>query len=108
MNVCKYNYLVTDISEGEETGYCATIPKFPNLSIMADTPSALHKSVIETIEIHIKNLKKKNLPIPPPDKNTKFSGKVLLRIPPSLHEKLTYEAQANKRSLNKHIEQRLA
>lgn len=108
MKTCEYNYLVINISEEGETGYSAMIPKFPNLSIMADTPEELHEAVIETIEMHIKDLKKKNLPVPPSDKTTKFSGKILLRINPELHEKLTHEAQANERSLNKHIELKLS
>ena len=104
---CKYNYLLVDISDGKGEAYEAVIAKFPNVLVMADTPEELHEQVIETLDMVIEDLKKAGKPIPPPDYQSKFSGKVLLRVKPALHEKLYLEAQANQVSLNKYIESRL-
>ncbi len=105
---CNYNYLVVDISGGEGEAYKAYIPKFKDIHVMADTPEELHEEVIFTLNMAVKKLKKDGRPVPPPDNQTKFSGKVLIRINSELHEKLFLEAQANGKSLNKYIETKLS
>lgn len=67
----------------------------------------LHQSVMETIEYEIEKRKEKGLPIPSEDKKNSFSGKVLLRIDPELHERLFYEAKAKRISLNSYIQENL-
>lgn len=104
----KYNYFVINISDSEGEGYKAIIPKFPGILVMADTVEGLHEQVKYTINLVIKKLKKKGKQIPPEDNPSKFKGKVMLRIPPELHEQLYFEAQAHKTSLNKYIESKLA
>lgn len=42
-----------------------------------------------------------------PEKETKFSGKILLRVEPLLHEKLMLEARACGKSVNSYICERL-
>lgn len=107
MKKCEYLYLLVDISDGKGQAYKAVIPKFRNVHVMADTPEELHEQVVYTLNMVIEDLKKAGKPVPPADKPSKFSGKVLLRVKPQLHEKLYLEAQANQTSLNKHIESRL-
>jgi len=107
MKKCNYNYLIKDISDGKEIAFKAIIPKFPEMLIMADTPEELHEAVVEEIKYSIKDRKKEGRPIPPPDNESKFKGKIIVRTTPELHEQLFYEAQANQLSLNKYIEMKL-
>lgn len=102
----KINYTYYVVPLGEDA-YKAVIPKFDNLLIMADTLEELNDMVDYTIKMDIENRKKDGRPIPIPDNDTKFNGKILLRVKSDLHEKLFHEAKANKISLNKHIERKL-
>ena len=103
MKHCQYSYLVVPIGEDGVEAYKAVIPKFPNMLIMADTIEDLNELVPETIEETIPLLIKEGRPIPPPDKNSNYNGKVLLRLDPNLHEELSHQAQARQISLNKYI-----
>lgn len=107
MKKCNYSYMIVPIGEDGEEAYKAVIPKFPDLLVMADTVDEINSLVPETIEEAIEYRKKEGRPIPPPDKNTKFSGKILLRVDPSLHEELYHQSQAQNISLNKLIAERL-
>lgn len=100
----KYHFLTVDISEGDEEGYQAVIPKFPGMYIFADTPQELREVVLETIAEAIEYLEKNGSTVPVPDpKRSSFSGKFVLRIDPDLHQRLTYLAQAEEKTLNGYI-----
>lgn len=101
----RYSYFVIPLGEGDEEAYEAVIPKFENLHVFADTMDELHEQVMYGIGYDIEERKKDGRKIPPEDKKGKFSGKILLRVDPLLHEKLYTNAAANKMSLNKYLEQ---
>ena len=61
----------------------------------------------EAIKGYLATLKKEGLPIPPPLSERKFSGKIPLRIDPTLHRDLVVKAAIEGTSVNKYIEQRL-
>jgi len=103
----RYSYFVIPLGEGDEEAYQAVIPKFDNLHVFADTMDELHEQVMDAIYHEIKDRKRDGDPVPPEDKKGKFSGKILLRVDPKLHEKLYINAAANKMSLNKYLEQSL-
>lgn len=107
MKQCKYSYLVIPIGEDGEEAYKAVIPKFSNILVMADTIEELNESVVEMIDEDIRRRKKEGVPVPEPDRDSKFNGKILLRINPEIHEELYYESLANNLSLNKYIENKL-
>ncbi len=102
-----YNYFVLSLGRDGDEAYEAIIPKFKNLHVFADTIKELDEQVRFIIDLEIKDRKKDGRPIPPEDNNTTFSGKILVRISPTLHEKLYNESQANRLSLNKYIERKL-
>lgn len=107
MKKCKYSYTIIPIGEDGEEAYKVIIPKFSNLLIMGDTIEEIHELVVEMIEEEIKKRKKTDETIPEPDFQSSFNGKILIRIPPNLHEDLHYQAQAHNLSLNKYIEGKL-
>ncbi|MFA6917697.1 MAG: toxin-antitoxin system HicB family antitoxin [Candidatus Gracilibacteria bacterium] len=107
MKQCNYGYYIIPIGENGEEAYEAIIPKFPKVHAFGDTLEELQDGVMAGIECAIEDLKKAGKPIPPEDKKSKFSGKILLRIDPGLHENIYRAAQANMTSLNKYIESKL-
>lgn len=102
-----YDYYVHSISGDNEPAYEAIIPAFDNAVVFGDSLEELEKGVRFTVDSEIVERKKLKKPIPPPDKKTKFSGKILIRINPFLHEKIVLEAKASGKSLNKYIEENL-
>ncbi|KKT73011.1 MAG: hypothetical protein UW70_C0093G0005 [Candidatus Peregrinibacteria bacterium GW2011_GWA2_44_7] len=102
MSKLPYHYTIIDISEGNEIGFKAVIPKFPKLHIMADSLSQLHDIVKKTIFTEIILYKKKRIPIPKPDLQ-KYSGRFVLRVRPEVHEKLAQLSEAKGTSLNHYL-----
>ena len=63
----------------------------------------LCKAVDEAIAL----LKKEGRRLPPATADKKYSGKILLRIPPDLHKVLTLKALQNEESVNHLIQEQL-
>lgn len=102
--ICPYKYTIINISEDEETGFKAIIPKFPNLWIVADTLAQMQEVIPIFIEEEIERLKKEALPIPKPDRAVcHCSGRFVLRTKPELHERLIHLSQAEGTSLNQYL-----
>lgn len=103
----EYDYYVHSIGEGGEGAYKAIIPAFDDTVVYGDTLEELEDGIRFTINSEIEERKRLQKAIPEPEKNTKFSGKVLIRVSPFLHEKMVLEAKAHGTSLNKYIEEQL-
>lgn len=103
----KYSYHVIPIGENGDEAYTAVVPKFKNMHVFGGSLKELHEGIMIGIEFEIEQLKKAGKPIPPEDKKSKFNGKVLLRIPVELHQKLHFEAKAGGVSLNRYIQEKL-
>lgn len=103
----QYDYYVHSISDDDEPAYEAVIPAFNNAIVFGDNLKELEDGIRFAIDTEIEERKAAGKPIPEPEKKTKFSGKILVRITPLLHEQMALEAKAAGESLNKHIESRL-
>lgn len=99
----EYRYSVLDISEGNEIGYEAVVPKFPGMLILDDNVERLHEVVQIFIAEELEHLEKERKPIPKPDKNSNYSGRFILRVEPVTHERLATLAQASGTSLNQYV-----
>lgn len=107
MKEYRYSYTIRPLGTKNDEAYQAIIPKFGNLMVFGDTPQELYEAVMLSIEEEIKDLKKAGLPIPPEDVDVDFSGKILVRTEPELHEKWFYNAKASNMSLNKYLTKKL-
>lgn len=103
----EYDYFVHSITEDGTPSYKAIIPAFDNAIIYGDNLKELEEGIRFTIDSEIAERKKVKKPIPEPEKNTMFNGKILIRVTPFLHEKVTLEARAAGMSVNKYLETRL-
>jgi predicted HicB family RNase H-like nuclease len=103
MEKYNYSYLVKPIRDEDEIIYQAIIPQFPKLLVFADTILELEEAVMLSIEEDLKDRKKSKIPTPEEDTKSNFNGKILVRVDPIIHERLSLLAQANQTSLNKFI-----
>ena len=60
----------------------------------------LYQSLNEAMEGYFEVKQENNLPIPIPETADKYSGKFIVRIPKSLHQRLVIEAEKEGISLN--------
>lgn len=105
----EYDYIVHRVSDGDSTGYKAIIPAF-NSVVFGDNLVELEKGISLAIQEEIKARKSargKKQSIPAPDSIQKFSGKFVMRINPSLHEKIALEAKARGKSLNSYLQEKI-
>ena len=91
----------------EDEAYIVRIPELPGCMTHGDTPEHALRMAHEAIEGYIESLRRRGLPIPKPLTERKFSGKIPLRINPTLHRDLASKASIEGVSLNKLIESRL-
>ena len=65
-----------------------------------DTLEELYESLNEAMEGYIEIKLENNLPVPTPESAEKYSGKFVVRLPKSLHQRLVIEADKEGISLN--------
>ena len=102
-----YNYVVRNIGVAKDPAYEAYIPTL-NGYVYGDSMQELEEGIVCSIEAAIASYKRKGLRIPTPDRDVKRSGKIVLRIPPSLHERLAIAAAAHGKSINSYIVEKVA
>lgn len=80
------------------------VMEFPGCIALGDTPSEALQNLEEVAVDWVVSALERNQSIPPPlDGNSEFSGKLMLRIPKSLHKKATWYADREGVSLNQFI-----
>ena len=73
-----------------------------------DTIDELYENLQDAMEGYIETKLEYNLPISEPREERNYSGKILLRIPKSLHQRLVLEADDDGVSLNTLLVQKLS
>jgi predicted HicB family RNase H-like nuclease len=102
----QYTYRVTWSEEdGEHVGLCS---EFPGLSWLDTTPEASLRGIRRVVADVVADLEAEKEPVPEPLATRKFSGKILVRIPPEVHRDLVMEASEERVSLNRLVSARLA
>ncbi len=91
----------------EDRAYVVNVPELPGCMTHGETVEKALQNAYEAIEGYLGSLEARGLPIPTPLSEKKFSGKIPLRLEPSLHRDLMTKAKIAKMSLNKFIETKL-
>jgi predicted RNase H-like HicB family nuclease len=110
----RYPIELRELSPEEGGGWMATIPQLGSMTFIGDgdTPEEALQFLDEVRRDLIPRLIAKGVELPEPkteeDPAEAFSGKVLLRMPRSLHAELTLAARRNDCSLNQYAVQLLA
>lgn len=93
----------------EESGtYTAMILEFPGCIAQGDTPQEAYEHLEDAAKDWIETAIDLKQEIPSPAQSVSFGGKVLLRLPKSLHRQLTLIAERDVVSLNQFIVSALA
>ncbi|MGK5086927.1 type II toxin-antitoxin system HicB family antitoxin [Bdellovibrionota bacterium FG-2] len=91
----------------EDEAYIVRVPELPGCVTHGDTPEHALQMAHEAVDGYIESLKRRGLPVPKPLAEKTFSGKIPLRIDPTLHRNLASRANIEGLSLNKLIELKL-
>jgi len=84
------------------------ILEFPGCITTGDTPAETFTALEEVAHAWLEGALERNQPIPEPVDNTEFSGRLVLRLPKSLHKKAARLAERDRVSLNQFIATSLA
>lgn len=101
-----FTYRVTWSEEDKEyVGLCA---EFPGLSWLAGAPESALRGIRSVVAEVIEDMNRQREPIPEPLARRSFSGKFVVRVPPSVHRELALEAAEAGVSLNRLASAKLA
>lgn len=96
------DYPVT-ISYDPEYGYYANIGLLGVCSAVGATAAEAYENVMESKRLWFEGALEEGLPIPEPKPEKVYSGRLVLRLPKSLHAKLARAAEADGTSLNQYL-----
>ncbi len=102
-----YDYAVHPIGTKTDPAYEAYVPAI-NAYVYGADQNELEEGIAGAISVQIQSFKKKGIAIPPFDRGSKKSGKLILRIEPALHNKLALTAKARGISLNRFLEEKVS
>jgi predicted HicB family RNase H-like nuclease len=106
VNYQHYSYkLIWSAEDQEFVGLCA---EFPSLSYLHEDRSTALEGITNLVKDVIVDMEKNGEKIPEPIATKTYSGKLQVRIPPSLHRRLAMEAAEENVSLNRYMSQKLA
>lgn len=102
----KYTYRVTWSEEDNE--YIGLCVEFPSLSWLAATPEESLSGIRTVVADVVADLNANGEPVPEPLAIKEYSGRFMVRIPPTLHRQLALEAAEAGISLNRLASARLS
>ena len=103
-------YHLSVVRDGEEKGtpWTASVEEFPGCTSRGKTPDEALSGVQEAMASWIMVALKEGREVPEPRSTTSHSGRLLLRMPRTLHAELTRAAERESVSLNQFITDTLA
>ncbi|MBM4458661.1 MAG: toxin-antitoxin system HicB family antitoxin [Chloroflexi bacterium] len=105
MKIDRFTYRVTWSEEDQEyIGLCA---EFPSLSWLASSPEQALMGIRTIVTEVIRNMEASAERVPEPIAIRRYSGRLMVRIPPELHRRLALEAAEAGISLNRLASARL-
>ena len=95
-----YSRLVQEMNDESGHYFYGRILELDGCQSTGDTLEELYESLNEAMEGYIEIKLENNLPVPTPESAEKYSGKFVVRLPKSLHQRLVIEADKEGISLN--------
>jgi len=106
VNYEHYSYKLTwSVEDQEFAGLCA---EFPSLSYLHEDRSVALEGITNLIKDVVVDMEANGEKVPEPIAEKIYSGKLQIRIPPSLHRRLAMEAAEENVSLNRYMSHKLA
>lgn len=95
-----YTRLVQEMNDESGHYYYGRILELDGCQSTGDTLAELYENLNEAMEGYLEVKITNNLPIPLPNKVSDYSGKFVIRLPKTLHQRLSIEAEQEGVSLN--------
>lgn len=95
-----YTRLVQEINDESGHYFYGKILELDGCQSTAESLTELYESLNEAMEGYLEIKLEEKLPIPVPHSVDKYSGKFVVRLPKSLHQRLVIEAEREGVSLN--------
>lgn len=95
-----YTRLVQEMNDESGHYFYGRILELDGCQSTGDTLAELYESLNEAMEGYIEIKLENNLPVPTPETAEKYSGKFVVRLPRSLHQRLAIEAEKEGISLD--------
>jgi len=106
VNLDHYTYRVTwSPEDGEHIGLCV---EFPSLSWLAASPEKALVGIRQVVTSVVKDMQDNGEEVPQPMADREYSGKFLVRVPPTIHRALAIRAAEEGVSLNRFVGAKLA
>jgi|Deesub1362A_J573_1020465.scaffolds.fasta_scaffold03130_7 antitoxin HicB len=99
----KYPYKIETLSEENGGGFLITYPDLPGCMSDGDTVEEAIKMGEDAKRAWIETRLEQGLEIPEPFSNDKYSGRITLRAPKSLHRELIEQTEKEGVSLNQYL-----
>lgn len=103
-----YNYLIQHMNDESGSYYYGRVLEFDGCQSHGETFEEAFKSLREAMQGWLEVKLEYGDPIPEPVGDEGYSGKFVIRIPKSLHRKLSIEAQQEGVSLNQYAVYKLS
>ena len=101
--VMPYKKVVYQTNDSGNAKYFAEILELDSCFAEGDSEISALQNLNNTFRAYINLAQKKNMPIPMPFATADYGGKVLVRMPPTLHYRLSMIAKSEGVSLNQYI-----
>lgn len=95
-----YTRLVREMNDESGRYFYGRILELDGCQSTGGTLEELYESLNEAMEGYIEVKLKEGLPVPAPETTEKYSGRFVVRLPKSLHQRLALEADREGVSLN--------
>ena len=102
------NYLKVVEWSQEDQCYVGTAPGLMIGGVHGKNQDKVFKELCVAVEEVVSAFHKEGKTLPPETADKHFSGKIALRISPSLHKKIAIKAQQKGESINRFIQEQLA
>ena len=103
-----YTKYIQELNDESGHYFYGTILELDGCQSTGDTLEELFENLNEAMEGYIETKLENNLPIPIPEYAKEYSGNFVIRIPKSLHKRLSIEAKLEGVSLNQYAAYKLA
>jgi antitoxin HicB len=103
-----YPIVLARTDNGDGPGWVATVEELPGCQAHGPTPESAAAGMTEAVERWVREARQAGREIPPPGAAAAHSGKLLVRMPRSLHAELVRASDREGTSLNAYIVAALA
>jgi antitoxin HicB len=98
-----YPIVLAEATNGDRPGWVATVEELPGCEARGPTPESAAAAMSDAVERWVREARAAGREVPPPGAAAAHSGRLLVRMPRSLHAELVRASDREGTSLNAYI-----